>query len=138
MAFLWFGGGKEDSIDESSSKAASAYLGNVASVMDTMASFKKSQRIEKRTTGVLQDLSNQFVEGSSADGKIKFTYDGKQKPIGVQIDPNYFQSLKNGKAGSEELSKAVLEAIREAHEKSTAKMEEKMKSVYEEIGFETS
>jgi DNA-binding protein YbaB len=136
LAFPWFGGGNEN--NDESKEATSANLGNVASVMDSMASFKKSQRIEERTSGVLQDLSNIFIDGSSADGKVKVTYNGQQKPVGVQIDVNYFQSLKNDKAGSEELSMAIQQAIQEAHEKSTVKMEEKMKNLYQDIGFETS
>lgn len=137
MAFLWFGGGKDENNDESS-EATSENLGNVASVMESMARFKKSQRIEKRTTGVLQDLSNLFIEGCSSDGKVKVTYDGQQKPVSVRIDQNYFQSLKSDRTGSEELSTAVQQAMQEAHTKSTAKMEEKMKSLYEDIGFDTS
>jgi DNA-binding protein YbaB len=134
FAFPWFGGGTEDS--DESDEMTSANLGNVASVMESMNSYSKSQSIAKRTQGVLQDLSNSLIDGSSADGKVKVTYNGQQKPVGVQIDPGYFFSLKNDKEGAEELSAAVQQAIEEAHEKTSAKMEEKMNSLYRQIGFE--
>ena len=100
-----------------------------------MKSFKSSQRIGDRTSAILQDLSNILVEGSAADGKVKVTCNGQQRPLGVQIDEAYFQSLQNNKEGSEELSAALTKAMQEAHYKSTERMEEKMKSFYADLGF---
>ena len=139
-AFPWFGGGsdEENSEEKSSSKETNANLANVASVMDSMTRFKNSQRIGERTNSCLQDLSNILIEGTAADGKVKVTFSANQKPMGVQIDPTYFQSLKNDKEGSEELSLVIQQAIEEAHTKSTAKMEEKMKALYTDLGFESS
>ena len=42
------------------------------------------------------------------------------------------------KSGAGELSIAIAEAMREAHAKSASKMEEKVKSLYSDLGFDTS
>jgi DNA-binding protein YbaB len=143
FAFLWFGGSDDekqnnnDSDDKVASSRASN-LGGVANIMDSMSSFKTSQRVGERTNAVLQDLSNVLVEGSAADGKVKITYNGQQVPIGVQIEDTYFQSLKGrGKDGAEELGIALTQAMQEAHSKSAAKMEEKLKSLYSDLGLES-
>jgi DNA-binding protein YbaB len=78
------------------------------------------------------------VEGTSKEGKVKVTYNGQQKPMGVQIEETYFQSLKSNKDGADELSDALSQAMEEAHSKSAAKMEEKLKSLYSDLGFESS
>lgn len=126
FAFPWFGGSneKDDETDEN--------LGKVASVMDSMNKYSATQTIAKRTQGVLQDLSNTLIEGSSVDGKVKITYNAQQKPIGVQVDAEYIQSLKDGEDGAEELSVAIQHAMEEAHERSNNKVQEKMSSLYKD------
>jgi DNA-binding protein YbaB len=136
FAFPWFGGSDDDNRDESD-EIPSASLSGVANIMDSMASFKTSQRVEDRTSAVLQDLSNVLVEGASRNGKVKVTYNGQQQPMAVQIDEGYFQSL-DGKDGAEKLGKALTEAMQEGHTKSAGKMEEKLKSLYSDLGFETA
>ena len=139
FAFLpWFGDAStnktedENNIEEEQSQPP-ANLVNVATVMEGL---KNAKKIGERTNNVLQDLSNILIEGSAAEGKVKVTYTANQKPMGVQIDPEYFQSLKGDKEGSNELSLAMTQAMEEAHAKSAVKMEEKMKTLYADLGFE--
>jgi DNA-binding protein YbaB len=126
----------EKSQDEESDGVVSAKLSGVAGIMNSMSSFKTSKRVSDRTNAVLQDLSNTIVEGTSTDGKVKVSYNGQQQPVGVQIDEAYFQSLGR-KSGAGELSIAITEAMQEAHSKSASKIEEKVKSLYSDLGFET-
>jgi DNA-binding protein YbaB len=136
--FGWFQNDDEEkSQDQESDGVVSANLSGVAEIMNSMKSFKTSKRVSDRTTAVLQDLSNTIVEGTSADGKVKVIYNGQQQPVGVQIDESYFQSLGR-KSGAGELSIAITEAMQEAHTKSASKMEEKVKSLYSDLGFDTS
>lgn len=128
--------GNDKSQDEESDGVVSTKLSGVAGIMNSMSSFKTSKRVSDRTNAVLQDLSNTIVEGTSADGKVKVTYNGQQQPVGVQIDEGYFQSLGR-KSGAGELSIAMTEAMQEAHSKSASKIEEKVKSLYSDLGFET-
>lgn len=122
--------GKEDPTDE----VVADTLSGVSKVMDSMQRFKTSQRVSDRTNTVIQELASVTVEGSSADGKVKVTYNGQQRPIGVQIDESYFQSLGR-KSGARELSVALTEAMKQAHEKSAGKMEDKLKGLYSDLGF---
>lgn len=125
--------GKDDTADE----AVVGSLSGVSDVMDAMNRFKTSQRVTERTSVVIQELAGITVEGTSADGKVKVMYNGQQRPIGVQIDEAYFQSLGR-KSGARELNVALTEAMKQAHEKSAAKMEDKLKSLYSDLGFHTS
>lgn len=139
-AFKWFGGsadGEDDTQEKSDEFLASANLGNVASVIDSMSNFKKSQRIEERTSNVIKDLSTTMLTGESSDGKVKITFNGQMKPMGVDIDPEYFKSLKAKAEGSTQLSAAIQQALVDVNEKSKRKVEEKMKGIYQDIGFDS-
>lgn len=135
--FGWFKGGDTKDDFDKSDEAVSANLAGVAGIMDSMASFKVSLRVSDRTNAVLQDLANTIVEGTAADGKVKITYNGQQQPVNVLIDENYFQSLSR-KNGAAELSNALMEAMQEGHKKSASKMEDKLKALYSDLGFDTT
>lgn len=136
----WFGGGddnEDDKQEKSDEYLTSANLGNVASVIDSMSNFKKSQRIEERTSNVIKDLSTAMVTGESSDGKVKITFNGQMKPMGVDIDPEYFQALKAKEEGSAQLCAAIQQALVDVSERSTRKAEEKMKGIYQDIGLDS-
>jgi DNA-binding protein YbaB len=135
-AFPWFGGSDGDENNDEPDEIASASLRGVSTIMDSMSSFKSSQRVGERASAILQDLSSTIVEGTAADGKVKVSFDGNQQPIGVQIDETYLQAIKNRKEGAEELGLAMTKAMQDAHTKSGLKLEEKLKSVYADLGFE--
>ena len=139
-AFPWFGGSEEEKKEETKTvpEESEQNLEGVANIMDSMTNFGTAQEIGDRTSTVLQDLSNILVEGSSKEGKVKVTYNGQQLPVGVQIDEAYFQSLKSTTEGSNELCEALSQAMQDAHSKSTSKMDEKLKSLYSDLGFESS
>lgn len=135
VGFGWFGStpssspddsgdGSETPLDITSEKAG------VASVMASMDKLKTSQRIGKMTASVVQDLSSLTVEGSSANGKVKVTVDGQQLPLSTQIDEAFAKS-----SSAADVSSAVTEAMKDAHRKSTEKMEEKMKSFFSDLGL---
>lgn len=132
--FSWFTGNNEENQKESTEKASES-LGGVAGIMDSMESFKISQRVGERSSGVLQDLSNILVEGTAADGKVQVRFNGNGRPMGVHIDDGYFQSLKKKKDGVEELNIALTKAMQDAHFKSSEKMDERLKSFYSDLGF---
>lgn len=150
-AFLWFGGNDEnkETGDNSNSSSAStsedsATLRGVTNIIDSMASLKASQRVGERTGAVLQELSNILVEGTAADGKVKVTFNGQQVPVGVQIDETYLKSLivkqagpGNNKEAADQLCKALTEAMKEAQAKAATKVEDKLKSLYADLGFES-
>ena len=130
----FFQGKDEQGKDDSTDEMEVGSLSGVSEVMNSMNRFKTSQRVSERTNVVVQELAGVTVEGTSADGKVKVMFNGQQRPIGVQIDEAYFQSLGR-KSGARELSVAINEAMKQAHEKSAAKMEEKLKALYSDLGF---
>lgn len=105
-------------------------LGGVAGTMDSMDSFKKAQRVGKRTSTLVQELSSITVEGSSPDGKVKIIFDCQQRPIKTIIDEAYFEA-----SDASDVSNAITAAMKDAHAKSIERMDDKMKSFYSELGM---
>lgn len=85
----WFTGKNEVDKNRSDEDALSKDGKGIVSIMNSMESFKKSQRAGKMTASLVQELSSTIVEGSSPDGKIKVLYDGQQRPLSVDIDESY-------------------------------------------------
>jgi DNA-binding protein YbaB len=101
--------------------------------MESIQSYETSQKVARATAATLQDLSNTLVEGSAADGKVKVTFNGQQEPINVQIDEGYYN-----KVGVNELSSALIQAMKDANIKSALKVDDKLKSLYNDFGFDSS
>jgi len=137
----WFGGGKEDGEDDSDDKEKSgggadiaassvanaaslkkSLVGGVAGIMDSMQNFKKTQRVAKLTSSLLQDLGSMTVEGSAADGKVRVSFDCQQRPVRVDIDESYFDSVES----ASDLADAVTAAMRIAHSKSSERQAERV------------
>lgn len=176
FAFPWFGGDDDETNGSSKSggvgsgsstggsssgrgsssedDAVNANLKGVASIMESMDRFRNSQRVGDKTNGILQDLSNTYVEGVAADGQVKVTLNGQQRPINVQIDDGYLQTLIDAKAAAgtgsgkvngkkipgtttvaQDLCDVLIQAMQDGHAKSIDKMEEKMKGFYSDLGL---
>jgi DNA-binding protein YbaB len=133
----WFSGKNEGDkgLDDEGAMArdGKGTLGGVAGTMDSMDSFKKAQRIGKRTSALVQDLSATTVEGTSPDGKVKVIFDCQQRPIKTTIDEAYFEA-----SDFSDVSNAITAAMKDAHAKSIERMDDKMKSFYSELGMPSS
>ena len=99
----------------------------------TMENFKQSQDLGKKTGQLMQELSSMQVEGVAAKGKIKVFVDGQQQPVGIEIDDDYFNQ-----EGVENFSEELLLAMQDAHKKSMLVQQDKMQSLYSELGLPTS
>eukprot|EP00529_Nitzschia_sp_RCC80_P036296 CAMPEP_0113499820 /NCGR_PEP_ID=MMETSP0014_2-20120614/31962_1 /TAXON_ID=2857 /ORGANISM="Nitzschia sp." /LENGTH=160 /DNA_ID=CAMNT_0000394041 /DNA_START=76 /DNA_END=555 /DNA_ORIENTATION=+ /assembly_acc=CAM_ASM_000159 len=120
------------------SSPSSTSVASMTNVMESMKSFETSQRVARSAAATLDDLSNTFVEGVAADGKIKVTFNGQSVPVGVQIDENYFKSIVedgSGSGGLAELSSELTKAMQDANIKAATKLDDKMKSLYNDFGF---
>ena len=53
----------------------------------------------------------------------------------MEVNPEYIESLKTKVGGVEDLNEAILIAMQKSHEKSKALMEEKMQSLYSDLGL---
>lgn len=98
--------------------------------MDSMENFKTAQQVGKMTNSLVQDLQKETYEGVAMEGKVKVVFDGQQRPIGVQIDEAYLAG-----ADASELNTALTSAMKDAYQKSSEKMDEKMKSFYIDLGL---
>lgn len=133
--FGWFGGKGENQsqqkIDENSniSKDGKNSLGGVAGVMDSMERYKKAQRIGKMTASVVQDLVSTTVEGLGDNGKVKVVFDCQQRAVRTIFEEGYFESLT-----SAQIESSVTSAMKDAHSKSEALIEQITRNFYAELG----
>ena len=140
-AFSWFKDSQDDKKDDEddTDDANSQLSENIAGTSRVIESFKTSQRIGEQSGAALQELSATFVEGTSGDGNVKVTFNGQQMPVGVEIDETYWKSIasEEGKDGVDKLCAALTDAMQSAHYLSGIQLEEKMQSVYSDLGFDS-
>ena len=110
-------------------------LGGVAGIVDSMGNLKNSQRTGKMTSSLVQELASTTVEGVAQDGKIKILFDCQQRPVSVKIDESYFEDQKVQPGAAVDMAAAIQMALQDGHAKSLEKMDEKMKSLYAELGL---
>ena len=91
--------------------------------------FKKAQQIQDDAKVLQQELEAMRIEGQSSDGLVVVTMSGNQEPINVEIKEE--ASSKN----ASELSALVTSALKDAYDKSTATMREKMESLTGNLGL---
>ena len=85
--------------------------------------FKKAQEVQLGAKQLQEELEQMEIEGSSGDGKVKVVMSGNQEPLSVEIAADALNQ------GAEALSLAVTEAMKNAYEKSTATMRERMEQL---------
>ena len=101
--------------------------------------FKKAQEIATKKKKLDEELSNETITGTAADGNIEITikYIPPQLPTNptpgyeaaaVNINEEYLNDVK-----AEDLSVALVEAIRDGESKATARVGEKYKELEEDM-----
>jgi hypothetical protein len=85
--------------------------------------FKKAQQVQEGAKKLQEELEQMEIEGDAGDGLVKVIVSGNQEPLGVQISPDALSQ------GAESLSQLVTEAMKDAYEKSTATMRERMETL---------
>jgi DNA-binding protein YbaB len=135
----WFSFNKEgDGSDQKSKDSPSSADGNkgaltgVASIMESMDSYKRSQRIGKMTGALTQELRSTTVEGVAENGKVKVVLDGQQFPVSTFIDEGFYEATD-----ASDVAAAITIAMRDAHAKSIEKTDERMKTYFNELGLPT-
>ncbi|MBW4458661.1 MAG: YbaB/EbfC family nucleoid-associated protein [Nodosilinea sp. WJT8-NPBG4] len=82
--------------------------------------FKKAQQIQEGAKQLQEELEQMEIQGESGGGLVKVTMSGNQEPKGVTIDPEALNE------GADVLSDLVATAMKDAYEKSTATMRDRM------------
>eukprot|EP01083_Nonionella_stella_P052205 138593_1 len=108
-------------------------------MMDQLAMFKKAQELAQKKNQLDKELAEEKITGTAADGKIEIEikYIPPQLPAnptpgyeasGVSIDEAYL-----GEVSAEDLSSALVEAIRDGEQRATERVGEKYKSLEEDM-----
>ena len=82
--------------------------------------FKKAKEIQQNAQKLQDELESMEIEGKSDDEMVKVWISGNQVPLRVEVD----EKISN--ANKEQIEKNFLEAIKKAHESSTATMKDRM------------
>lgn len=94
------------------------------------AAFQKAQQIQEDAKNLQAELEAMEIEAQSEDGFVIVKVSGDQKPLSIEIKPEALV----GKS-AEELSAFVTAVVKEAHQKSTDIMREKMESLTGNLGL---
>ncbi|HEY9597330.1 MAG TPA: YbaB/EbfC family nucleoid-associated protein [Cyanophyceae cyanobacterium] len=85
--------------------------------------FKKAQEVQQGAKQLQEELEQMEIEGQSEDGLVKVVLSGNQEPIRVEISADALAQ------GAEALSATVTAAMKDAYNKSTATMRERMEEL---------
>ena len=85
--------------------------------------FKKAQQVQEGAKRLQEELEQMEIEGQAGNGLVKVVVSGNQEPRSVQISNDALSQ------GSEALSALVTQAMKDAYEKSTATMRERMEDL---------
>ena len=91
--------------------------------------FQKAQQIQDDAKVLQQELENMQIQGESTDGLVLVTMSGNQEPLKIEIKEEAL-----GK-GASELSALVTSAVKDAYQKSTDTMREKMEALTGNLGL---
>lgn len=95
-------------------------LGKMRELTDAI---KKAQQVQEGAKRLQEELETMEIEGEAGGGKVKVTMSGNQEPLRVTIDPSALSE------DAEMLSDLVLAAMKDAYNRSTSTMREKMEEL---------
>ncbi|MCU0568393.1 MAG: YbaB/EbfC family nucleoid-associated protein [Oculatellaceae cyanobacterium Prado106] len=85
--------------------------------------FKKAQQVQEGAKRLQEELEVMEIPGESGGGLVKVVVSGNQEPRRVEISADAL------KEGEEVLSDLVLAAMKDAYERSTTTMRERMEEL---------
>jgi nucleoid-associated protein EbfC len=85
--------------------------------------FKKAQQVQEGAKKLQEELEAMELVGEAGGGLVKVALSGNQEPRRVEISPDVLGE------GADVLSDLVLVAIKDAYNKSTATMRERMEEL---------
>ena len=95
-------------------------LGKMKELADAV---KKAQQIQEGAKQLQEDLEQMEIEGQAGDGLVKVFVSGNQEPRRVEIAPEALNE------GAEVLADLVGTAMKDAYQKSTDTMRDRMESL---------
>jgi hypothetical protein len=85
--------------------------------------FTKAQQVQEGAKRLQEELEQMEIEGESGAGLVKVVLSGNQEPLSVVISPDALGE------GAEVLSDLVTAAMKDAYNRSTATMRERMEEL---------
>ncbi|NEQ95361.1 MAG: YbaB/EbfC family nucleoid-associated protein [Cyanothece sp. SIO2G6] len=85
--------------------------------------FKKAQQVQEGAKQLQEELEQMNIEGQAGGGMVKVVLSGNQEPRGVEIAPEVLEE------GAEVLSDLVTAAMKDAYDKSTKTMRDRMEEL---------
>jgi DNA-binding YbaB/EbfC family protein len=85
--------------------------------------FKKAQQVQEGAKRLQEELEQMEIQGEAGGGLVKVIVSGNQEPRRVEISPETLQE------GAEVLSDLVTAAMKDAYNKSTTAMRERMEEL---------
>lgn len=85
--------------------------------------FKKAQQVQEGAKRLQEELEVMEIEGEAQGGLVKVVLSGNQEPLRVVISPDVLGE------GAEVVSDLVTAAMKDAYNKSTATMRERMEEL---------
>ena len=85
--------------------------------------IKKAQQVQEGAKRLQEELESMEIEGEAGGGKVKVVMSGNQEPLRVTIDASAMSE------DAEMLSDLVLAAMKDAYNRSTSTMREKMEDL---------
>ncbi|NJL63578.1 MAG: YbaB/EbfC family nucleoid-associated protein [Methylacidiphilales bacterium] len=95
-------------------------LGKMKELADA---FKKAQQVQEGAKKLQEELEIMEIQGEAGGGLVKVVVSGNQEPKRVEISPDVLGE------GAEVLSDLVTAAMKDAYNKSTATMRERMEEL---------
>ncbi|MCU0518024.1 MAG: YbaB/EbfC family nucleoid-associated protein [Oscillatoria sp. Prado101] len=85
--------------------------------------FKKAQQVQEGAKKLQEELDQMEIEGQAGGGLVKVCLSGNQQPLKVEISPDALGE------GADVVSELVLVAMKDAYQKSTDTMRERMEEL---------
>jgi len=85
--------------------------------------FKKAQQIQQNAQKLQEELEVMEIEGTNDTNQVKVWMSGNQKPLRVEIDESLLSDEKS------KIEEAILNAMKSAHETSSATMKDRMEDL---------
>lgn len=85
--------------------------------------FKKAQQVQEGAKKLQEELDRMEIEGTAGGGLVKVYLSGNQEPLRVIISPDVLGE------GAEVVSNLVQIAMKDAYDKSTATMRQRMEEL---------
>jgi nucleoid-associated protein EbfC len=111
------------------SKQGQGFGFGLGKMKELTEAFKKAQQVQEGAKRLQEELEVMEIEGEAGGGLVKVVLSGNQEPRRVEISADALNE------GAEVLSDLVAAAMKDAYDKSTATMRQRMEELTEGLNL---